>query len=74
MHYIVNLTTEEYIECIDLDDQNKKLRQLFKKNTQFTAIIKEDINESRWNKNDKIVIAPENTNNFVVEHYSFIYI
>lgn len=74
IQYIVNLTTGEYIQANSLDNRNHKLNKLLKKNTRLTALTKEDIDESRWRKNDKIVIAPKNTINYVIENYSFIYI
>jgi hypothetical protein len=72
MDYIVNLTTEEYIVSDNLNERNQKLKQLVKKHTRDTAIVKEDINESRWKRDDKIVIAPENTFDYVIKHYSLI--
>jgi hypothetical protein len=72
MHYIVNLTTQEYIICDDLEHRNKKLIKLLKKNTEYTALIENDIGESRWRREDKIVISPENTDDYVRKNYSLI--
>lgn len=74
MHYVVNLTTNEYINCKNLSHRNKQLVKLMKKNTIDTALILDDIGVSRWNREDKIVIAPKNTKKYVEKNYQQIYI
>ena len=72
MHFIVNLTTKEYIVCEDLNNRNKQLLKLVKKLDKKTAINHSDIGYSRWMRDDKVVVAPDNLNNYVERYYSLI--
>jgi len=72
MHFIVNLTTKEYIAYEDLNSRDKQLFKLLKKLDDKTAINHSEIGYSRWNRVDNIVIAPEEINKYVEDFYSLV--
>jgi len=66
MHMVANLTTSEYILCQNIQQRIKKLKYLFNKLNQQSALIIDDIGESRWKRTDKIIIVPEHLEAFVI--------
>jgi hypothetical protein len=63
---VANLTTSEYILCQNIQQRIKKLKYLFNKLNQQSALIIDDIGESRWKRTDKIIIVPEHLEAFVI--------
>jgi len=66
--FLLNITCGSFIRVdgIKTPEYNKKLNELLK------PFEKEKI--SHWNKRDKIVIVPENLNNYVEKRYGEIYV
>lgn len=57
MNYIVNLTTTEYFTCDAPNDRDRKMKKLFEKLDTDSALNACEIGESRWRRDDKIVVA-----------------
>jgi hypothetical protein len=72
MEYIVNLTTKEYIACDNLEERDRKLKNLLKRLDEKKAINRGDIGYSRWNRDDNIIIAPNELIKYVKKYYSEI--
>jgi hypothetical protein len=72
MEYIVNLTTKEYIACDNSEKRDRKLKNLLKKLDDKSAINQGDIGYSRWNRDDNIIIAPNELRKYVNKYYSEI--
>ncbi len=53
----MNLTTTEYFVCADADARALKMKTLFEKLDTKTALNACEIGESRWRRDDKIVVA-----------------
>lgn len=63
---VVNLTTFEFAECgVSNTAWHKYLVPL----TEKTAILQEDVGESRWKRTDKIVYVPAHLETFVENTY-----
>jgi hypothetical protein len=71
--FVANLETNEYFSCKSEEDRNNKLKKLFTKLTENTALIREDIGESRWRKTDHIVIVPSELNRYVEQNLSYAF-
>lgn len=57
MNYIVNLTTTEYFTCDATKSRDRKMKKLFEKLDTDSALNACEIGESRWRRDDKIVVA-----------------
>jgi hypothetical protein len=71
---VLNLTTESYyigdntIECAAI------LRSLIKPLTKEEAILKSDVGESHWRRDDKIVYVPKHLYNYVQKNYNKLFV
>jgi|688.fasta_scaffold754299_1 hypothetical protein len=66
----LNLTTGEYLHNF----KTRHLKALLKKTTKRDAICVEDIGESHWKRNDKIIIVPLHLEHYVKNTYCKLYI
>lgn len=77
IEYIVNLTIGEYFVSNTIKDRENKMRNLFKKLTEHTAILRQSIGTSRWEKTDVIKLISKSDNKklceYVTENYSSIW-
>ena len=74
MYLILNLTTQQYFEYDETKNYKEIMKQLLKPLTKDEALIKEDIGESHWRREDKIVFVPQNLNKFVEKKYNKLFI
>ena len=71
---ILNLTISSYYICNNISDCNKILRQLLEPLTEDKALVKDDVGESHWKKDDKIVYVPPYLYEYVQKKYGRIYL
>jgi hypothetical protein len=72
MSYLVNVTAKEF--CYAAAGQEQAiLKELLFKHTSTTALLLEDVGDSRWKRTDKIVtvVAPP-TIAYLMSQYSMI--
>jgi hypothetical protein len=71
---VANLTTRQYIECDESSQIENCLRHLLAINTRHTALTKEDIGESMWKRDDRIVYVQSHLETYVKKEFGGIYI
>lgn len=72
--YIANLTTRQFIEYTSQEELNFYLKEVITKCNKYTAIIKQDIGNSIWKRDDKIVFVPSYLETYVQKEYGKIYL
>ncbi len=65
LNYVVNLNTLQYFAFESDSQKEEYLRELLYRN---------DTGESHWRKEDRIVLAPKTTIQYVINNYSQIYL
>jgi len=78
LNFVVNLSCDEYFVYYSNKEEQREfyLKKLLKKMNSQSALIKEDIGESRWKRTDNIKLIPaSNTNlkNYVKKNMSFVF-
>lgn len=78
LNFVVNLSCGEYFVYNSNEEEMRELllKKLLKKLDKNSALIKEDIGESRWKKSDNIKIIPasnKNLKNYVKKNMSYVF-
>jgi len=71
---VANLTTRQYIEYIESFEIDNCLRHLLSVNNKYTAILKADIGESTWRRDDRIVYVEQHLEKYVKKEFGGVYI
>ena len=77
MEIALNLTTHEYFTYNNVKEYTIKIRNFTTKLTTLdinNALTRDDIGESRWKKDDHIVIVPEHLQNYVFSQCKYLLI
>ena len=71
---ILNLTTSQWFACNDNNVYVRIMRELITPLKKHECIFTSDSGSSFWKKEDKLIIVPSHLNDFVVKHYSQIFV
>jgi len=71
---VANLTTRQYVECVDSFEIDNCLRHLLSVNNKHTAILKADVGESIWRRDDRIVQVEPHLEKYVKKEFGGVYI
>jgi len=71
---VANLTTRQYFECAESFEIDNCLRHLLSVNTKHTAILKADVGESAWKRDDRIVQVEPHLEKYVKKEFGGVYI
>jgi len=71
---VANLNTRQYIECAGSFEIDNCLRHLLSVNNKYTAILKADVGESTWRRDDRIVYVEQHLEKYVKKEFGGVYI